>query len=241
MNREARGFIERISRAAARGPRRTGATPPAIADAVVRQVERSADLVQTFIVNAVQIGMSAEVVSPGDAATWVVGAVGQGTGPVLVDAVVEDSPRIVAAIGARARVMSGAVDDEALFGADAAIVVAQAGVAETGSLVFTSAAGRMRGLTLVPPRLVVLLGAKEIVADLVDLFGRLSPDRWVSSRGAGTQPTRRGAKEDAGDVNLALLGNVNIVTGPSKTADIEGIPITGVHGPGEVRIGVIRA
>lgn len=256
MNREARAFIERVTRAAARGPRVTGAAPPAIADAVVRQVNRSADLVETFMVNAVEVGMAAQFVPPGEMAAWVAGAVGVGEGPVLVDAALGDAAAMVGAIGARARVVGGAMDDETLFGAEAGVVVAQAGVAETGSLVFTSVAGRMRGLTLAPPRLVVVLDAKEIVADLVDLFGRLSGARGIraSQRVDGgfrppgrPQPTRlgepgaRGGDGGTGDSELALIGNVSIVTGPSKTADIEGIPITGVHGPGEVRIGVIQA
>jgi len=222
MNAEARAFVERIGRVTSRGAGRGAAVPPVISDAVVRQIGFDADLIATFTGRAREAGVSVDVIASADRLRWVCGGVGDGA--VLVDPTLPDAEAVAGAIGGRARVAAGPVDDAALFGAGAAVVSAQAGVAETGSLVFTSLPGRMRCLTLVPPRLAVLLDAAAIVADLADLFVALT-----------------GREGDAGadDTSMALLGNVNVVTGPSKTADIEGIPITGVHGPGEVRIGLV--
>lgn len=95
------------------------------------------------------------------------------------------------------------------YDVDAGITDARAALAETGSLVLQADASRSRGSFLVPPIHVCVLRAAQIVPDLLDLLG-----------------------PEFGDLPTSLV----IVSGPSKTADIEGILITGVHGPKAVHV-----
>ena len=107
-------------------------------------------------------------------------------------------------------------DRAALFDADVAITDVDAALAETGSIIISSGAHRGRACHLTPPVHIALVWANKIVADLIDYFG----------------PTR--------DVGNPQHGSATVlITGPSKTADIEGILITGVHGPGEVHVMII--
>ncbi len=80
-------------------------------------------------------------------------------------------------------------------------------VAETGSLVFDSAQGQPRAVSLVPPLHVALLPLSRLYADLDALFAQWSADGTA-------QPTNR-----------------VLVSGPSKSADIEQVLAYGVHGP----------
>ncbi len=88
-------------------------------------------------------------------------------------------------------------------------------VAETGTVVCTSGPQSARGSSLLPPIHIALVSEAQLVADLFDLFPRLA---------AGELPA-----------------NVNLITGPSKTADIEGVLVTGMHGPGAVHLVLVRA
>ena len=112
-----------------------------------------------------------------------------------------------AAARAEVRIVSrGCVDDT--FGADAALTDVAGAVAETGSLVYRSSGTHGRGEPFVPGSHVVLVPASRVKPDLLDVDLGPSP--------AGTA--------------------VHLISGPSKTADIEGILVTGVHGPGVVRV-----
>lgn len=86
--------------------------------------------------------------------------------------------------------------------------------AETGSLVIRGSANHGRALSLVPPIHVAILEPKNFVGDLVDLFDRLGKD---------------------GDP-----GSITMITGPSKTSDIEMNLVVGVHGPCKVQIYILQ-
>jgi L-lactate dehydrogenase complex protein LldG len=103
--------------------------------------------------------------------------------------------------------------DEA-YNMDCGITDAYAGVAETGSIVLRATPGHGRAISLVPPIHVAILQPKDFVGDLMDLMAKLKKD-GVSS------------------------GAV-IISGPSKTADIEMSLVTGVHGPGIVKVFLLQ-
>lgn len=98
------------------------------------------------------------------------------------------------------------------FTADAGISGIIAAIAETGSLVCASGPGRPRATSLIPPVHIAIVLRSQIVPDLLDYFAHDAAFAFRDSSG------------------------VVLITGPSKTADIEGILITGVHGPREVHI-----
>ncbi len=103
------------------------------------------------------------------------------------------------------------------FDVDAGITDVHAALAETGSIICSSDAGHSRGLSLAPPVHIAIVRKSDILPDQIDFWRRRADD---IARGA-------------------LPSSMAIITGPSKTADIEGILITGVHGPGAVHLLVI--
>lgn len=87
-----------------------------------------------------------------------------------------------------------------------------AGLADTGSIIVDSGPGRSRTVSLLPPVHVALLPVSELYPDL---------PTWMALHG--------------GDI-LTKIANLTIISGPSKTADIELNLVLGVHGPGEVHV-----
>jgi L-lactate dehydrogenase complex protein LldG len=85
-------------------------------------------------------------------------------------------------------------------------------IAETGSIVLASRAEQPRSLSLLPPVHIAVAQRRQLLPDLFDLFAA------IGARG-----------ED-------LPAGLTIITGPSKTGDIELRLVTGVHGPGEVHV-----
>jgi L-lactate dehydrogenase complex protein LldG len=103
---------------------------------------------------------------------------------------------------------------DVVAGADLGLTAADLAIAETGSLVLASGAGRGRGVSLLPPVHVAVFGRDQLVADLGEAGVVLEAWHAAPLAGAGS--------------------NVAIITGPSRTADIELTLTRGVHGPKEV-------
>jgi L-lactate dehydrogenase complex protein LldG len=99
-----------------------------------------------------------------------------------------------------------------LTGADAA-------VASTATLVVTTAPGKGRLATILPPVHIAVITLDQIVARLED---------WVALQRA----------DDLGAIRQA--GNFCLISGPSRTGDIEMQLVLGVHGPGRVQVVVKR-
>jgi L-lactate dehydrogenase complex protein LldG len=101
---------------------------------------------------------------------------------------------------------------ETIFQAEAGVSGVDYLIAETGSVILASRPEQPRALSLLPPLHVAIAERAQLLPDLFDLF---------AVRGTNQQ-----------EVPACL----SIVTGPSKTGDIELRLVTGVHGPGEIHV-----
>lgn len=99
---------------------------------------------------------------------------------------------------------------------DAAITSTRGAIAETGSLILWPNADEPRLMSLVPPIHIAVLEADQIFATFHEA---IALQRWASG-----MPT-----------------NALLISGPSKTADIEQTLAYGVHGPKELIVIVIGA
>ncbi len=100
---------------------------------------------------------------------------------------------------------------QACASADVGITGADYGLADTGSLVLFATTDEPRMISLLPPVHVAMLRKERLLASLDDLFLEV-PDLAERS------------------------SSVVIITGPSRTADIEQILVRGVHGPGQIHV-----
>jgi L-lactate dehydrogenase complex protein LldG len=99
--------------------------------------------------------------------------------------------------------------DQLFDGIDAALTLARSAIAETGSLILWPSAAEPRLMSLVPPLNFVLLDATTIHADF---HSAISAERWKD----------------------AMPTNALVISGPSKTADIQQTLAYGAHGPREL-------
>lgn len=117
------------------------------------------------------------------------------------------------------RLIAVEIDDVAVapsaadvFSFDVGVTTAQAAIAETGTLVLDSSSERHRLVSLVPPVHIAIVHVSKIYATLGETLAVLHND-----------------KNEISPI-------VTLVTGPSRTADIELTLAIGVHGPQELYV-----
>lgn len=99
--------------------------------------------------------------------------------------------------------------------ADLGLVLAHAALLDSGSLAVVAGPGRHRAASLLPPASIVLVPRAALLPDVSHLPALLERHRSQDGR---------------------LPSCLNLVTGPSSTADIELVLVRGVHGPGALDV-----
>lgn len=95
-----------------------------------------------------------------------------------------------------------------------AVSIALAGIAETGTVALVSGADNPTTLNFLPDNHIVVLRREDVVADYEAAFAKLR-----ESYGKGSAPR-----------------TLNLVTGPSRSGDIEQTLLLGAHGPRRLHI-----
>jgi L-lactate utilization protein LutC len=216
-------FLERVRRAVAEGNRAGGAAALGPRGGAGYQ-GAGPDPVARFRDELAAAGGQAHLVAGAAGAVAAVVELVRGRAArraLLGGGAVVDSLPLAAALEAagvevwRVRDLDAKAGRDAFFAADVGISGVDYLIAETGSLALLSGPDQPRSLSLLPPLHVAVAERRQLVPDLFDLF--------EAPRGQG------------------LPSCLTLITGPSKTGDIELRLVTGVHGPGEVHVVLIDA
>lgn len=109
--------------------------------------------------------------------------------------------------------IDGEYDANELEQCDAGITGCEALISQTGSVLVTSQSSGGRALSVLPPHHVVLATRSQLIADLPDAYALLR------QRYDGAWPTF-----------------MSVISGPSRTGDIERILVLGAHGPKKLTV-----
>ena len=131
-------------------------------------------------------------------------------------AVASNSPYLAdSGIATLPGVRSGITDREELraicAAADIGITSADYALADTGTLVMIASLAEARLISLLPPAHIAVVPQDRVLTGLDELFSLVPNPAEVSS-------------------------SMVLITGPSRTADIEQILVRGVHGPGHITV-----
>jgi len=158
-------------------------------------------------------GATHRAATPADARAFVAAAIEGQT------AVASNAPFLAeCGIATLPGVRSGVTDREELRAlcatADVGITSADYALADTGSLVMLASPREARLVSLLPPAHIAVVPRDRILTGLDELFTILPNPAEVTS-------------------------SMVLITGPSRTADIEQILVRGVHGPGRITVVVV--
>jgi L-lactate dehydrogenase complex protein LldG len=216
-------FLKRIGRALGRSaPLQAPPQPPPIDESLVRLAGAGDDLVALFESRAVEVGMAVhrapaarldtllvELLRRFQARTTTLSVPRLAQAPAIERSLIDAGIELLAWRGDRTMANQ--------YRADVGITDVHAALAETGSLICNSDADHARGHSLATPIHVAIVRRSDLLPDLLDYMSRMTAQ--AEAQGPASLPSAQA-----------------IITGPSKTADIEGILITGVHGPEQVHI-----
>ena len=132
------------------------------------------------------------------------------------DAVASNAPYLAeCGVTALGGVRTGFTESSALRAACSTTAVgvtsADYALSETGTLVMIASPSEARLISLLPPVHIAVVPLERLLTGLDELFTRV-PDP------------------------AAITSSMVMITGPSRTADIEQILVRGVHGPGELHV-----
>jgi L-lactate utilization protein LutC len=219
MNRAVDPFIAKISRSLGRTqPPAEVPSPPAIDEPIARLVYSDIGLPELFEKRASAQKMLVSLVTVDDLLVDLATFLRERNAKRVM---LSDTPllkRLEAGDyldeqGFEARYWSGITADES-YDYDAGVTEVDYAVAETASLVVRHRPEHSRLISLVPFTHVAIVDPRTFLPDLLDLFEKLGTD--------------------------GLGSGVTLISGPSKTADIEMNVVTGVHGPNVVKAFVLK-
>ena len=125
----------------------------------------------------------------------------------------EPTASVAASLNLPAIVTDGGYDVNELESCDAGISGCDALVAQTGTVVVTTRSVGGRALSILPPHHVVIARRDQMLPDLPSAFV------YLKTKYANAYPSM-----------------ISLITGPSRTGDIERILVLGAHGPRKLTI-----
>ena len=219
MSHEDDGVLYRVRQVLGRSnaPLREPPVPPALPESIVRLVGTDAKLPELFARRAGELKMIVTPTSASDAAR----AIAEFLSKHPIKSVAISNSPLLERLGVRTALSSAGltvktwseITLDRMYEFDCAVTDVDFAVAESGTLAIKPTPRQGRSMSLVPMFHIAVVETSQILPDMVDLFDRLSrdPDRsnWV------------------------------LISGPSKTADIEMNVVTGVHGPNVVHTFIV--